>query len=476
MRSDTTLPKRDALFLALLFLLEASLVVLVLALHIKGDRSLGVFISRPAGLIFLCASIVILGAGGCILHLYREHRRSPLRYFRLIVAMNLITVLLIFVIGEIAVRAGSQIDRDEEVFGWVALVPKNWDLTRRHYRALIEKAGGDLSYLVYDDRMGWSIGSNRRSANGLYRSSPKGIRIPLEEGTFTIAEGKTTIALVGDSYTFGEEVRYEDSWGYYLDQRLGEEVQVLNFGVPGYGVDQAYLRYEKDVRKWKPKIAIFGLYSHDFQRTMTVYLFLAHPHWDMPFSKPRFVLADGTLELLNSPPLRPEAIFSHPSIAELPFLDRDYGYQESSWQHSFYHASYLFRLFVSFFHYEPNVTPDFSDEALMSINALILKSFVRIAAQEGTISVAVYFPGRGELEGTSSGADRILRDAGIEYVDPTPCLLEVNPADRFMPGGHYAPAGNAAVAKCLGPVVQEALRQAAVGQETGMAESLPPAR
>lgn len=40
-----------------------------------------------------------------------------------------------------------------------------------------------------------------------------------------------------------------------MDQLLGEEVQVLNFGVSGYGVDQAYqLRYEKDAKRWKPKV------------------------------------------------------------------------------------------------------------------------------------------------------------------------------------------------------------------------------
>ncbi len=472
MRSDAALPKRDVLFLALLCILEASLVVLVLALHAKGNESLGVFISSPSGLIFLGASVVILVAGGCILHIYRAHRRSPSRYFRLIVAMNLVTVLLFMAAGELVVRAGSRIYGDGEVFGQIALKPKNWDLTRRHYRELIEKASGDLSYLVYNDRMGWSVGPNRRSANGLYESSPRGIRTPHMGIAFTETQGKTTIALVGDSYTFGEEVRYEESWGYHLGQMLGDGVQILNFGVPGYGVDQAYLRYEKDAKRSKPKVVIFGLFSYDLRRTMTVYPFLAHPHWDMPFSKPRFVLADGTLEQLNSPPLRPEAIFSHPSIDELPFLEHDYGYQESTWQHSFYHASYLFRLFVSLFRHELDVTPDFSDEALVSINALILKSFVQTAAQEGTMPVAVYFPGREELGRTNSYADRVLRAAGIESVDPTPCLLEVKTADRFMQGGHYAPAGNAAVAKCLGPVIQEALRQAAAGQEAAMTESL----
>jgi hypothetical protein len=95
-----------------------------------------------------------------------------------------------------------------------------------------------------------------------------------------------------------------------------------------------------------------------------------------------------------------------------------------------------------------------------------MKAFVRAAEQEGTIPVAVYFPGREELEGSISYVERFLHDTGIGYADPTSCLREVNPEERYMPGGHYAPAGSAAVAKCLLPVIQEALRQAAVGPKT----------
>ena len=76
--------------------------------------------------------------------------------------------------------------------------------------------------------------------------------------SFASPTGKTRIALVGDSFTFGEDVTYEETWGYFLEKELGSQFQVLNFGVAGYGVDQSFLRYEKDVRKWKPKIVIFA--------------------------------------------------------------------------------------------------------------------------------------------------------------------------------------------------------------------------
>jgi hypothetical protein len=473
MISNTALSKRDLLLLAFIFLVEISLVVTLKALHMKGDSPFDVFILTKPGLVFLCAAIVFLIAGVGIFNLHLANRHSPSRYFRLIVGMNVVTVLVILVIGEMAVRAGVRSHLDGEAFGKVALVPKNWKMTKDRYRNLLEKADGDLSYLVYDERMGWSVGPRRHSANGLYHSSEEGLRSQHEGGSFTMAQGKTSIALIGDSYTFGEEVRYEESWGYYLGQMLGDGVQILNFGVPGYGLDQAYLRYEKDAKRWKAKVAIFGLFSHDFQRTMTVYPFLAHPRWEMPFSKPRFIVHGDDVDILNQPALRPEATFSHDSIQRLPFLDRDYGYKWDEWQTRFYNSSYLFRLFVSLFPRSSSGTPDVSLEEVVSINASILKRFVKSAAEEGTIPVMVYFPGRMELRRSNSPPAFVkstLQDLSMGYVDPTPCLLQLNPRDRFMPGGHYTPAGNAAVAKCLSPAVQQALRQAAFGQQTARAE------
>ncbi len=52
----------------------------------------------------------------------------------------------------------------------------------------------------------------------------------------------------------------------------------------------------------------------------------------------------------------------------------------------------------------------------------------------------------------------------------------MNRADRFMPGGHLTPLANKAMADCLLPFVRQALRQAAVGKEATMVESLPPTK
>ena len=90
--------------------------------------------------------------------------------------MNLVTVVLILATGEIAIRAVSRSSVEGETVGRVVLKPKSWEAVSQHYRQLLDQAHGDLSYLVYDDLMGWTVGPNGRSANGLYRSSSEGIR------------------------------------------------------------------------------------------------------------------------------------------------------------------------------------------------------------------------------------------------------------------------------------------------------------
>lgn len=466
MAPGTSLLKNDLPLLASLFLLELSIAVMPMAMYMKGERPFAVFLSSRPGMGFLCAIAAFFIGGAVIIHKYLASTRSPLRHFRLIVTMNLVTVLLMLITGEIAMRIMTRSLPTGETLGSRVLIPKNWGQLTLHNRQLLDKADSLPVFLVYDDLMGWTVGPNRRSANGLYYSSSEGIRAPHEGVSFAKLTEKTRIALVGDSYTFGEDVAYEDTWGYLLEKALGSEFEVLNFGVPGYGVDQAYLRYEKDVREWKPKVVIFSFISHDIERTMTVYTSLNYPEWDMPFSKSRFILIDGDLKKLNVPPLAPEAIFSRGSISELPFLEYDRGYRQGDWRQSFFHHSYLVRAFVTWFRPSEAGTLDVSDEALVSVNASILKAFVRSAEQNAAAPVVLYHPKKEFADGPSlplSLGKRVLQEAGLVYTEPTSCLLELDLADWFILGGHYTSQGNAAVAKCLLNVVRQALAQTSAG-------------
>lgn len=461
MPSRTHSQKREMHLLASLFLLELSLAVIAIAMYMKGARPLAAFLSSLPGQASVAALLVCVLTGIIIVLQYVASRRSSSRHFRLVVGFNLITVMMGLFVGEAAVRLGVQSSSEGEVFGTTVLRPKSWNTVSAEYRKLIEQTSGGLSYLEYDDVMGWTVGRNKWSANGLYHSSVEGIRAPHQGVSFAEVNGKTRIALIGDSFTFAEEVSYEDSWGYHLEKALGSEFQVLNFGVGGYDVGQAYLRYEKDVRKWNPKVVILSFISHDVRRTMWTYPFLAVPDWQMPFSKPRFVLRDDQLVLKNMPPLSPDAIFNRKSMSRVPFMMYDETYRPSEWQDRFVDRSYLARLVVSLFPQWTAEHPDSSAEMRLSVNARILKAFIESATQAGTIPLIVYFPSRGEwgdMSATTPLAKQVLQEAGLPYLDPTPCLAQLDSADRYLVT-HYSPQGNAAVAKCLADPVREALGQ-----------------
>jgi len=382
MTSSATLSKRDLFLLSALFLLEISMAVMLKALHIKGETSFDVFLSGLTGKVFLCAGGVFLVSGAVSVRRYLEHRRSPSRSFLLVVAMNIVTMVLTVVTAEIAVRAVARTYYGYEAIGTLVLRPKSWDAIRAHYQKLIRKQRGDLSYHVYDPLLGWTVGPGRQSADGLYWSSPEGIRAPDGNSSFARNADSVDIALVGDSFTFGEEVKYEESYGYHLEQMLGSPFRVLNFGVPGYGLDQMFLRYERDVRPWKPKISIFGFINADLRRTLWVYPFLGNFRWGNPFSKPRLILREEELTNINPPPLlTSDVIFSRGSIAELPLLEYQKEYHQGEWEKQFYHSSYLVRLLLSWHASWSDDRVEIPEEALVWINAALLKAFVTQQAE-----------------------------------------------------------------------------------------------
>jgi hypothetical protein len=313
---------------------------------------------------------------------------------------------------------------------------------------------------VQDRLLGWTVGSSRQSIDGLYLSSKEGIRSPQGGMAYSEIQGLPRIAIVGDSYTFGLEVPFESTWGNKLEKQLPGRAQVLNFGVDGYGVDQAYLRYHRDVRPWHPDVVIFGFINHDLYRTMVVYPFISFPEWGFPFSKPRFTVEGGQLNLVATSTENPESLFAPESVAELPFVEYDPGYEKREWEDRWYYRSYLVRLILGWFPRWPDPSPYASHDAIAANNVEILHQFVREAIADGSIPYIVYFPGRGDLFGEEWKEKdlvfRALRHKGLQYEDLTPCMRHSEHLNLFIEGHpHYSPEGNAVAAECLVPILRE---------------------
>lgn len=116
--------------------------------------------------------------------------------------------------------------------------------------------------------------------------------------------GTECVTLYGDSYMYGNEVGHAEAWSNLLSQRLG--CRVGNFGVGGYGIDQAYLRFL--LRSEDPAhVVLLGIYPEDILRNLTQYVYFLHG--DHPLSlKPRFEIDDGHLSLVPAPSWRYEEL------------------------------------------------------------------------------------------------------------------------------------------------------------------------
>jgi GDSL-like lipase/acylhydrolase family protein len=106
----------------------------------------------------------------------------------------------------------------------------------------------------------------------------------------------------GDSFTYGEGVAPAEAYPNLLAQELG--CRVNNFGMGGYGTDQALLRYRR-LADAAGRFVVLGHYAEDIVRNVNQLRDLnAGGRYGL---KPRFVLEDGKLRLVPLPILDADA-------------------------------------------------------------------------------------------------------------------------------------------------------------------------
>ncbi len=73
------------------------------------------------------------------------------------------------------------------------------------------------------------------------------------------------VMLLGDSFTWGDDLNDQEIWPYILQQRM-PEVHFLNFGVSGYGVDQMYITLLEEIETYQPTLVVLGFIGEDLFR------------------------------------------------------------------------------------------------------------------------------------------------------------------------------------------------------------------
>ena len=132
---------------------------------------------------------------------------------------------------------------------------------------------------VHSERFGWRVvpsqdrwsrdpGIPERINDAGYRDrdwdAPSGARDP----------GLLRVALVGNSVTYGLDVRIEDTWGRALEELLREHLEgrgdprrarVMNFAQQGYVFEQMARVWEDDARPYRPDVLVVTVGPYDIQ-------------------------------------------------------------------------------------------------------------------------------------------------------------------------------------------------------------------
>jgi hypothetical protein len=391
--------------------------------------------------------------------------RGWVRAHRFPLLACLVSTSLTLVAGELGARA--MCDRDEEgnlTFRSIALKPR--PLPWRSAQAEIESyLRSDQSQLVFDPDLGWAPRPDR--SNKLYAYDSGAIRVEAPGRVFAPepAEGTLRIALVGDSFTLGAEVPYADTWGARLEELLGDrgqETEVLNFGVGGYGMDQAYLRWRKHARAWHPHVVILGFQPENVHRNVNLIRRLYQG--GNPLSKPRFLLSARGLSLVNQPCIAPEelaATIRDIERWELVQHEEFYAdYEPHPWQ-----ASVLARVVAALL--ERDQSEDYSlSRERVKLSLAIVRQMSKDVQAAGSRFLAVHLPARRDLE-TLRARGRLAYaelaasiEQSCEFVRTEDALLEAGDVESldalFMPQGHYSTAANAVVAGALAATLSKA--------------------
>ncbi len=168
----------------------------------------------------------------------------------------------------------------------------------------LARSGRELSeglpppgYSQFDAELGWSTRPGHVSADGTIHVNAQGLRATREYAA-TRPSGMRRVLACGESFTFGEEVADAETWSARLEARV-PALEVLNYGVGGYGTDQALLRVAREARGPIDALLV-GLMLENIGRNVNRYRPLWYPS-AQPAAKPRYVLGAEGLELVPQP-------------------------------------------------------------------------------------------------------------------------------------------------------------------------------
>ena len=345
--------------------------------------------------------------------------RRPLR----LIAINLAVLAAFLVVGLSIAEVTARVARGRPLLLWMNFTEANLDFQR-----LVQPGR-------YDALLGWAPREDYVSSTNYWgiqiRTGKHGLR---STGEPQSSEPAPAILVVGDSFTFGDEVSDQESWPFILNGLIEEHV--LNGGVFGYGIDQSYLRLTQLVKHYHPERIVFGFIAED----------IARAQWSRRFGeKPFFSVRGDQVELRNVPVPRlpPEAI-------DLGLLAKILG-------HSFFLDGIVRRTsLVGYLYPEGHFKAKFEHNDGDTVACWIMDQLAVISSTGVEVSVLAQYTheelGHATMPAAVSQVLTCARERGLRVIDLFSPLKEVGPARlktffNLEMSGHMSAAGNGFVAQ-----------------------------
>ena len=229
----------------------------------------------------------------------------------------------------------------------------------------------DISFIhEFDSILGWKYKKNLK--NILYMDDPKRYLTTNKQGyrnNFDFSSThKNTIFILGDSFTFGEEVSDNETFSYLLNISFKKR-KFYNLGVNAYGYDQMLLTLKRYVEKYQPKSIILSYNFIDLNRAMLSF---------HDFFKPYFTLENNQLILHTDHIMSPQKALKNEKF-KLKIIDFYYLFQE--------------RYFGDYDHYK---------KTRLDLNEKILYEISRVAKNNNSRLMMFYLPIAWEANDMSS--------------------------------------------------------------------------
>jgi len=340
----------------------------------------------------------------------------------------------------------------------------------RHRRAIERLIAGETELTALSPSLGWTMKPG--GAQGPLRVNSQGLRGDRDYAP-TPAPGTLRLTTFGDSFTLGAEVALEDTWQARLEESI-PGLEALNFGVGGFGPDQAYLRYLEEGRYFAAQVVVLGVMSENINRLINVYRPFYLPTTGLPLTKPRFRLAGGKLELVPNP--LPSAAAYRELLAEPEIVLARLGEYDANYRQ-----------------YRPTTVPLLTqlpsvravrfwqqrllrrapagagqsgaryqtDSEAYQVLLRLLDAFEEQVTADGARPLVVLFPTRQDVAALVAGGEACyaplvedLAARAAPYVDVAPAFVAraqsgQDVAELFAPEAHYSAAGNRLVAEVL---------------------------